>query len=62
MSGGHGRWGVSGGATIELPLAADQQYLRGELGVYADSVVGSGEGVWRTNHEINILDSTARLP
>ena len=47
---------------IDLPLWVAQQYLRGELGVYADSVVGSGEGAWRTNHEINILDSTARLP
>ena len=47
-----GREDVSGGATIELPRGAAQQYLRGELGVYADSV-GSGEDAWRTNHEVN---------
>ena len=39
---GHPSHCCGGGATIDLPLAAAQQYLPGELGVYVDSV-GSGE-------------------
>ena len=45
---------MNGGATIELPRGDAQQYLRGELGVYVDSV-GSGEDAWRTNHEVNYV-------
>ena len=51
---GHPSHCCGGGATIDLPLAAAQQYLRGELGVYVDSV-GNGDDAFLTNHEVNYV-------